>query len=606
MRRDEGSPVVWDADGAPRSRLFDDVYFSSTDGLAESRAVFLQGCGLPAAWRGRRRFVVGELGFGSGLNILALLDLWSRTRGPGARLNIFSVEAFPMDAADAARVLGAWPELAGLAGRLVERWPRRARGFHRLDFPEVGACLDLAVMDVAEALDAWGGAADAWFLDGFSPAANPAMWSQEVLAALAARSAPGARAATFTVAGAVRRGLAEQGFAVAKRPGFGRKRERLEAVWPGEPPPEPPAPPRVAIIGGGIAGAALARAFAAEGANPIVFEAEAPGAGASGNPAGLVMPRLDAGGGSVAQLYAQAFARAADLFDAIPGAVIACGALQLEVGPKDKHRFDRIASSDIFAVDALVRLSAAEAGEALGEACPVGALKLTDGRVVEPAVALQAWLTGQEVRRVHVASLEQAADGWRLLDAAGQLLMVADIVCLANGLAARDLAVGLPLSPVRGQVSTVATADRPGAVIGGGYLIPTREGVLFGATHDRDDTGAAARPEDHARNLDLLAQARPVLAEALRGAPMGGRASVRAACPDFLPLAGQGEGRTGLHVLSGLGSRGFCAAPLLAEHVAALALGAPSPLPKALAAIVDPARFAVRARRRRSETLPVT
>ncbi len=606
MRRDEGSPVVWDADGAPRSRLFDDVYFSSTDGLAESRAVFLQGCGLPEAWRGRRRFVVGELGFGSGLNILALLDLWSRTREAGARLNIFSIEAFPMDAADAARVLGAWPELANLSGRLVERWPRRARGFHRLDFPEIGAGLDLAVMDVAEALEAWSGAADAWFLDGFSPAANPAMWSQEVLAAIASRSAPGARAATFTVAGAVRRGLAEYGFDVAKRPGYGRKRERLEALWPGVAPPELAAPPRVAIVGAGIAGAALARAFAAEGVSPIVFEAEAPGAGASGNPAGLVMPRLDAGGGPVAQLYAQAFARAADLFDATPGAVIARGALQLEVGPKDRHRFDRIALSELFAVGALERLSAAAAGDALGEACPVGALKLADGRVVEPAAVLQAWLAGQDVRRVKVALLEQGAGAWRLLDAAGQRLAVADIVCLANGLAAGVLAASLPLSPVRGQVSTVATVDRPGAVIGGGYLIPTRDGVLFGATHDRDDTGAAARPEDHARNLDLLAQARPVLAQALRDAPLTGRASVRAACPDFLPLAGQVAGRSGLYVLSGLGSRGFCAAPLLAEHVAALALGAPTPLPEGLAAIVDPARFEARARRRRSEPASAT
>ena len=234
-RADAASPVIWGADGVPRSRLFDDVYYSTADGLAESRAVFLAGCDLPEAWRGRERFVVGELGFGSGLNIMALLALWRETRDPGARLHIFSVEAFPMPAEDARRALGAWPELGDLAETLLDQWPRRAHGFHRIDFDAVGATLDLAIMDVGEALAGWSGAADAWFLDGFSPARNPAMWTAQVLTAVAASSAPGARAATFTVAGVVRRGLAAAGFVVEKRPGFGRKSERLEARLPGSP-----------------------------------------------------------------------------------------------------------------------------------------------------------------------------------------------------------------------------------------------------------------------------------------------------------------------------------------------------------------------------------
>ncbi|HEY2662209.1 MAG TPA: tRNA (5-methylaminomethyl-2-thiouridine)(34)-methyltransferase MnmD [Caulobacteraceae bacterium] len=597
MALTDPSPVIWDETGAPRSRLFDDVYFSATDGLAESRAVFLQGCGLPQAWRGRRRFVVGELGFGSGLNIVALLDLWARTREPGARLNIFSIEAHPMTAADAARVLGAWPELAGLAAQLTRRWPRRAGGFHRLDFDEIGASLDLAVLDAAEALSAWNGAADAWFLDGFSPAANPGMWSDAVLAGVGRRSAPGARIATFTVAGAVRRGLAAQGFAVDKRPGFGRKRERLEAIWAGAPAEEPP-PPRVAIVGAGVAGAALARAFAAQGLRATVIEAQGVGAGASGNPAALVMPRLDAGGGAVAQLYAQAFARAVDLFDAEPAVVIAESAVQLEVGPKDPDRFDRIAASDLFEAGAVTRLSPDATGEARGETAG-GGLSFTQARTIEPGAVLNAWLDGAEFINATVCGLEPDAGRWRLIDRDGGRIVHVDLVCLANGLAARDLARDLPLAPVRGQVSIALGPDRPAAAIGGGYLIPTRDGLLFGATHDRDDMGEDVRPQDHERNLELLAQVRPDLAEAARNWPLSGRAGVRAACPDFLPLAGALEGRPGLFVLSGLGSRGFCAAPLLAEHVAALALGAPSPLPQALAQIVDPARFAARARRRR-------
>src|SRR5690606_23732940 len=145
----------------PRSRRFGDVYFSLQDGLAESRAVFLAGCGLPEAWRGRRRFTVAELGFGTGLNILALLELWRRERPDGGQLHIFSVEAHPLSAADAARAHAAWSELAELSALLASRWPGRTPGVHRVDLPEVDAILDLAVMDAAEALANWSGKADA-------------------------------------------------------------------------------------------------------------------------------------------------------------------------------------------------------------------------------------------------------------------------------------------------------------------------------------------------------------------------------------------------------------------------------------------------------------
>jgi tRNA 5-methylaminomethyl-2-thiouridine biosynthesis bifunctional protein len=583
------SPVIWSADGAPRSRAFGDVYFSSADGLAESRAVFLAGCGLPQAWSGRERFTVGELGFGSGLNILALLELWRRTRRPGAQLHIFSIEAYPMPAEDARRALAAWPELVELAERLLSRWPRRARGFHRIEFPELDARLDLAVMDAALALEAWGGQADAWFLDGFSPACNPGMWSPAVFQALARRSAPGARCATFTVAGEVRRGLAAAGFEVAKAPGFGRKRERLEARLPSMPAAQP-ARPRVAIVGAGIAGAALTRAFRAQGAPTQVFEAVSPGAGGSGNPAALVMPRLDAGDGTVAQLYAQAIARAHDLYGEHAEVVIAPGVLQLETGPKDAGRFDRIAASDLYPPGAARRLTPQAMGEALGEPARVGGLALLEALVIDPAVVLKAWLDGADRRTAKIARIARDGELWRLFDDRGAEITQVEVVCIAAGLASRELAPTAPLAPVRGQVGFARWTERPAAAIGAGYLIPTRQGLLFGATHDRDDAGCEVRDGDTARNLDLLRQLRPGLAESLIGASVQARAGVRAVTPDFLPLAGALD-EPGLFILSGLGSRGFCAAPLLAEHVAALALGAPSPLPRALAEIVAPQRF---------------
>src|SRR5665213_3712819 len=202
---------------------------------------------------------------------------------------------------------------------LTARWPRRASGLHRIDFPELNATLDLALGEALWGIGQWSGKADAWMLDGFAPAKNPDMWRDEVLRAVAARSAPGGRLSTFTVAGHVRRGLEGAGFSVAKAPGHGRKRERLEAMMPGGWPAEAPRDaflPRAAVIGAGIAGAALARALMAEGVRPIVIDS-GQGDEASGNPAALVTPALDAGGGARARFYAQAFARAVDLYQAL-------------------------------------------------------------------------------------------------------------------------------------------------------------------------------------------------------------------------------------------------------------------------------------------------
>jgi tRNA 5-methylaminomethyl-2-thiouridine biosynthesis bifunctional protein len=583
----ETADIDWTPEGTPRSRRFDDIYFSREGGLEESRAVFLQGCGLPDAWAGRRRFVVGELGFGTGLNILALLQLWAQARPADGRLQVFSIEAFPLSPRDAARALHAWPELAPLAKVLLDRWPQ-ARGLHRIDIPGLNATLDLAVAEAAEALQAWRGRADAWFLDGFSPARNPEMWREEVLALVADRSAPGARLATFTVAGAVRRGLEAQGFAVDKRPGFGAKGERLEARLPGSA-PEAARPPRVCVLGAGIAGASLARALTAEGLKATVVDRAGPGAGASGNPAALVTPRFDAGGGAAARLHAQAFRRARAL---IPGAaVIARGALQLERTERDRGRFDVLAGSDLFSPGELERLTPEAAGERLGEPSSVGGLWLHEALVVEPRLLLEAWLGEGDRMKADVARIERAGGAWRLFTRDGELVCEAEALCLASGHESIDLFAGLRLQPVRGQASYTAWPEPVSAAAWGGYVVPTRQGLLFGATHDRGQATGELRPEDHGRNLELLARARPRLAAALGGRALQGRAAVRAATPDHLPLAGAVPENEGLFVLGGLGGRGFVLAPLLAEHVAASLASAPSPLPGPLADATAPGRF---------------
>ncbi|MBS0126207.1 tRNA (5-methylaminomethyl-2-thiouridine)(34)-methyltransferase MnmD [Thetidibacter halocola] len=205
----------------PVSTRFDDPYYSLDDGLSETRHVFLDGNGLPA--RFRDGFHVAELGFGTGLNLLALLHLW-RATGQQGTLRFTTFEAYPLEATDMIRAQAAFPEVASLAQELAPHWQAGAHVFalHDLAFEMVAG-------DARETLPAWTGMADAWFLDGFSPAKNPELWSPDLLAQVAAHMAPGATVATYSAAGHVRRGLASAGLDVTRAPGYGRKRQMTVA-----------------------------------------------------------------------------------------------------------------------------------------------------------------------------------------------------------------------------------------------------------------------------------------------------------------------------------------------------------------------------------------
>lgn len=208
--------IEWRDGLVPVSTRFDDPYFSLENGLAETSYVFLDGNDLPA--RFQSGFHIAELGFGTGLNLLAALHLW-RESGQTGRLYFTSFEAFPMAADDMIAAQAAFPALAGISAELAPHWQAGATS---IDLPDL--CFNLITGDARETLPRWPESADAWFLDGFSPAKNPELWEPALLAMVAAHTAPGGTAATYTAAGFVRRGLAEAGFDVARRAGFGRKR----------------------------------------------------------------------------------------------------------------------------------------------------------------------------------------------------------------------------------------------------------------------------------------------------------------------------------------------------------------------------------------------
>ena len=259
----------WDDNGQPLSRAYGDVYFSRASGLAETHHVFLDGNQLPrrfAALPAGGRLCIGETGFGTGLNFLCAWRQFQALAPADARLHFVSVEKYPLRRDDLARALALWDELRPWSEQLLAQYHAIHPGFQRLLFDGGRVVLTLLVGDVLETLPELDARIDAWFLDGFSPAKNPEMWTEPLFAELARLAAPGATLATFTSAGFVRRGLIAAGFAMQRVKGFGQKREMLVGEFQGQPQgaakpwyARPPAPVLAAADRPDCAGHRLAR-----------------------------------------------------------------------------------------------------------------------------------------------------------------------------------------------------------------------------------------------------------------------------------------------------------------------------------------------------------
>lgn len=606
--------INWNAEGAPVAEAYGDVYYSLQDGLAEARTVFLKGCGLPQAWTGRRQFTVAETGFGTGLNFLALWQLWREQRPlPDARLTFVSFELCPLTEEDAFRALSVWPELEDLASQLLRQWPGPVRGVREVCFPDDGIRLVLHLGDIAEMLPRAVFQADAWFLDGFSPAKNEEMWSAEIYPEIARHSASGARLGTFTVAGAVRRGLADAGFGVSKAEGHGRKRERLEARL--ATPPVAPAdtlglrspavrPQRIAILGAGIAGAALAYRLKADGFDPEVFDpAPAPASGASGNPLALLMPRLDAGETVEAGLLIDAYLAARSFYRGLQEAEVT-DVLQSPRNETESARFEKLLADPPLPLEDL-------------EAARGGGLLHKRALILKPVRLISRLLDG--------IPLHAGAPVTTDLSATSVNGVMFDAIVLANGMGAATLAPVLPLEARLGQVDwmEMPVTAPPSAIASGSYAIALGPQRLWGATFGKSDGcyTQEGTPEARTENFAALEKLAPWWLNSVREAQVRSRASLRATTPDRLPLIGavpdaaaaedilaglkkgraaeaDAPSRAGIYVSGGFGARGFTWAPWAAAILSARLAGAAAPASRPALSAVSPMRFVLRSLKR--------
>ncbi|MBN9409410.1 MAG: tRNA (5-methylaminomethyl-2-thiouridine)(34)-methyltransferase MnmD [Burkholderiales bacterium] len=620
-------PVHWSADGRASSPRYGDFYTSEAGALAQARHVFLHGNGLPGRWQARARFTVLETGFGLGLNFLATWQAWHDDPARCTRLDYVAIEAHPVSADDIARAVAASPEqapLAPLARQLIARHPLPLPGLHRIEFvhadgPQAGVlALTLAIGDAPALLRELHLSADAVYLDGFSPARNPDMWSPALLKSVARLMREGGTAATWTIAAAVRHGLAQAGFVVERAPGLPPKRDALRAryapawarpaSWPvHEARSDAPGERHALVIGAGLAGAATARALRARGWHVTVVDATGPAAGASGLPAGLMVPHVSPDDAPMSRLTRAGAALLRDWIgqDSLPARHWREAGVLQQVD--DAHRARAPAAWD--ELDLPTRLFE------LREARPGQPARYFPGGVaIEGGALVRHWLAAEGVTPCWgraVASLTRREDGWAALDPHAVVIAQAPVAIVATALASLPLATpGDPstsgvLRAVRGQITLGRTplppADAPPhALSGHGHFIAAlNEDAgwpwLVGASFERGEATPEASAAAHAGNLDKFRQLAPALARQVEGDfdPAVARAwvQVRCASPDRLPLVGPVPGRPGLHMLAALGSRGLSLAAVCAELLASQIDGDPWPVEERLARALAPARF---------------
>ncbi len=622
----------------PVAQDFDDVYFMKDKGLDEARYVFLEGNDLPRRWQSHKVFVIGETGFGTGLNFLATWQQWQRYKPVGGRLHYLALECDPLSAADLRRALSYWPELQPLSEQLIAQYPLAFPGAHRCHFNDV--TLTLWWGDAQRQLTELIGQVDAWYLDGFAPSKNPQMWSPALFRELARHAKPGTTLATFTAAGQVRRDLTAIGFEVTKRPGFAHKREMLSAVYRGRsatpslPPryqlPAPAKPESVAVIGGGLAGCATAQALAWRGISVNLFESESQLAqGASGNPLSLIHGKLSANLNSVDALLTPGALYTQRL---IPPGVFyqQSGMVHLAAIPRLAQRFSGIMARGLMP-DCVRAITAAEASELCGIEVSAGGIWLPWVGYCQPAALCRQWAMHPGIQ-VHgntaIASINQCDMRWQLQDQAGNHYLF-DQVVIANSFAAKQFVHSqhLPIFQSPGQL-TLAPATQHSQALrcildAAAYLTPAVNGQhVLGATY-RHDGNTALTQADHAKNFSQLAQVSPTLAQDLQQQIYQGRVACRATTIDHLPIVGAlpdyawmqqhyavlRHGKSAnqyapVQYLSGLwvnlahGSKALASAALCAENIACQMLGEPLPVSLATYQAIHPARFWVRALKR--------
>ncbi len=680
----QNAKLDWNESGTPVSHQFDDVYFSNANGLEESRYVFIKQNHLPERWESfsQPRFTIAETGFGTGLNFLAAWQQFDafRTEHPQAslkQLHFISFEKYPISIGDLIKAHAAWPELAQYAQQLQDIYPIAIPECHRLILADGMITLDLWFGDIHDSLpkiaNNQDGIIDAWFLDGFAPSKNQDMWNDDLFNGMASMTKQHGTCATFTAAGFVRRGLIEAGFDMKKVKGFGIKREmiagtlRAQAItssqtrsnippWFARQPAlnikqtKTEADPNlsdlgnIAIIGGGIASAALAQALHRRGLTVTLYcEDEETALGASGNKQGALYPLIAEPESPLNRFFAPAFLYARQFVQQAAQNIEFdydfCGVTQLAWNEKAKSKLDKIIING-YPESFIQALDAKKTSQTIG-------LNIDQESVFYP---LGGWLCPQQLTQNTIKALQNSdrfevhfntrietlhyckdEQVWQL-KTSGKAFKH-NVVVVANGhqFSRFEQLKSIAATPVKGQVSHIPSTENltklKTVLCYDGYMTPhnpNNNHHCIGASYDRNNIDHEFDPQAQQSNGERLVHCIPNQdwPKEVSTENNNSRQGIRSVTRDHLPFIGNvcqfepiAESyrkidpqilRTypelmpdipqykNLFCMVGLGARGLCSAPLLAEILASQIVGDPMPLPTEVLEKLHPARMWVR------------
>ncbi|MBJ7536760.1 bifunctional tRNA (5-methylaminomethyl-2-thiouridine)(34)-methyltransferase MnmD/FAD-dependent 5-carboxymethylaminomethyl-2-thiouridine(34) oxidoreductase MnmC [Marinomonas transparens] len=648
----------WGDDGAPHSKQFDDVYFDKESGLEETRYVFLQHNNLFERWASldQKAFVIAETGFGTGLNFLCAWQAFIATATADQQLHFISVEKYPLTKEMLTTALRMWPSLSHFSQALIEAYPEVCHGFHRIELEQGRIQLTLWFGEAEDGFSALNADIDAWFLDGFAPSKNPEMWTDTLFQHIHRLSHTGTTFSTFTAAGIVRRGLKNVGFDAHKVKGFGQKREMVVGqlsqqaaplaermsqgqAWFNLRPEQPLEAKNVLVVGSGLAGANTAYSLAKQGIKVTVWEqGNHIACAASGNPQGMLYPKLAAQDTPVNRFYLSAYLYATRLYcklDQDKNFWDQCGLIQIPKNPKEAERFQKLLNTGLYPEAILQACEEKQNSLLLPLSGWVIPGKLCGTLLSHELIQLQLNTRLDSLSPIHIGDSTRVI-GWKAKTGEQEHNFSHVVLCTANDTKELDSAPNTPAYPIRGQVSFLdinkaAKACEKNAepleklhinkvLCEVGYVSPAIDGLLhFGATYDLKDKDTNIRGEGQKRNLAILERLLELPKDSFNSEECGGRVSFRCAVPDYTPIVGPvqseklykqsysalsknakwqsssiAESINNLYINIGHGSRGLISTPLSGCHIASLITNTPSPLEQEISNKLHPSRFIIR------------
>lgn len=649
----ENAEIIWLESGLPYSTLFEDIYYSRDDELAESRHVFLEANGLRQRWvrdSNDKAFHLGELGFGSGLNFLQVMKLWEELEERPSRLHYIAFEKHPIRIAELKRLHQRWPSLARQSDELLEQYTDHAQGCHRIPLTN-GITLDLYYGDAFEQLGQRMldncPAIQCWFLDGFSPANNAALWAEPLMQLLARCSDETTTLSTYSVAGKVRGALRSAGFEVNKIEGFGRKRHSLFATMPRSSAAQDPAPLRsknpwfttprphfkrnsAIVVGAGLAGCSTAHSLARRGWKVRLVDAGSEAAsGASGNSQLALRCRLFNAPSPEAEFFLHAYLFALRQFSQMRRHTTLswkpCGVLQLANAMNKRNALRQEKLAALYSEQVAQLLSKAEASIEAGIALAEEALHFPLGGAMAPSSLCASYLSHANIRcdfDTQVSEIVRSNGVWQV-HTASQPALEADVVVIANSKGAEQFSqcAELPLQALRGQTSEVpsnrSSSELKMIVSGGRTVFPALADRHFLSASYANSDDLSPQSADSSENLRIAAR-NFVDSDILNKESVLERVSLRCNTPDRMPLVGMapnlekmrstyaelsknararidstGEYYAGLYLNLAHGSNGLASCPLSAEYLASLIEGENIPISMQMAASLNPTRFLI-------------